>query len=949
MSEERSETLTVRREPEGDHAATESDYDAAESDPPIERGASLGRYVILDTLGEGGMGVVYSAYDPELDRRIAIKLLRNASSREGNARLLREARAMARLNHRNVATVHDVGTVDGSVFIAIEYLEGETLKEHLAAHTDSSRLDYREILRLFLTAAEGLAAAHEAGFIHRDFKPENVMLTADGRVVVLDFGLAAPPAEGTASGDSHSDTPFDGSSLTVTGTIMGTPAYMSPEQMAGKPVGPASDQFSFCVALFEGLHGERPFSGDNFADLYDNVSSGGPPTRPDTRDVPVWVQRAVDRGLQLNADDRFATMRELIAALRDDPSARRRRVLVPAVAVVGIGTLAAVGFLASPDAVDPCANATQDLAEIYGDAQREAIRALSTDAGPRLVDRLDDYAQQWAEARLVSCQANRIRQEETDELYDRRLVCLDERLNALESFVTRLVDSDEGDVPRALMLSSRLPAIGLCQIDAFVLADVRPPSDPELAAEVRDIRRQLTLTTRRSHLVGSVAAQEASVPLLERARASGYGPVVAEVLFAEAGTAEAKEADNARELTVEALLVAERHRHDRLVVKGLQALARIDGRAEKRDRAAEHLQRAAAVLGRMGNPEVLVLALLRARAEQAMRDYDIVAARGFLEEALAIRRANGTIDGIWSILDAAMLAEACLAQQDFECGRRNAEHALSTARTELGPLNPILAELNAVAGNASLATGDPEAALERYAEAAKRMAASNEGPFNRAALKNQTAQAHTMAGNLEAAEKEFVTGLELAASYFEPDHPNYLVLRTNFLEFLVERGRLDEACPQLADVRERVLVALDRQWASGRASHGLYGDCRYAAGDREGARAAYESATVLNDGEQGDQGYVMGLEGLARLELDGGNLEKAEALARRGTEVDLGVDGYGSGSSIMFALAEIVHAAGRPSEALELARNAQRAYDSTGCCPEALARVRAWIADHEAG
>ena len=155
MDDERSETLTLRRErsKHDDRAATEAGSESKEPEAQIDRGTSLGRYVILETLGEGGMGVVYAAYDPELDRRIAVKLLRHSTSAEGNARLLREARAMARLNHPNVATVHDVGTVDDSVFIAMEFLEGETLKEHLAAHTGAKRLDYTEVLRLFLAAA----------------------------------------------------------------------------------------------------------------------------------------------------------------------------------------------------------------------------------------------------------------------------------------------------------------------------------------------------------------------------------------------------------------------------------------------------------------------------------------------------------------------------------------------------------------------------------------------------------------------------------------------------------------------------------------------------------------------------------------------------------------------------------------------------------------------------
>lgn len=944
MDDERSETLTLRleRSKHDDHAATEAGSESKEPEAQIDRGTSLGRYVILDTLGEGGMGVVYAAYDPELDRRIAVKLLRHSTSTEGNARLLREARAMARLNHPNVATVHDVGTVDDSVFITMEFLEGETLKEHLAAHTGEKRLDYTEVLRLFLAAAEGLEAAHRAGFIHRDFKPENVMLTTDGRVVVVDFGLAVPPTEGTSSGDL-SDAPFDGSSLTATGTIMGTPAYMSPEQMSGKAVGPASDQFSFCVALFEGLFGERPYRGDNYVELFDNLSSGDRRAPPDNRDVPGWIQRAVDRGLQVSPDDRFATMADLIAALRHDPSVRRRRLLVPALATTVIGTLAAIGWYGAPEPVDPCADATAAISDVYADAQRDAIRAMGPDAGPRLVARLDRYAEHWAEARSKSCRANRVRYEETDELYDRRLVCLEERLYALESFIARLIEDGNGDVSSALVQSSRLPAVELCEIDTFVLADVPPPTDHEVAQEVRDIRRQLALELRRSRAVGRIAAKDRSIPLLERARATGYGPVIAEVLEDEARLAYLEGDPAAKELALQALLTAERHRHDRTVFTCLQLLARIETHLQRRDRAGEHLARAAAVLHRLGNPEALQLALLRSTAELAIRGYDTGRARKALEQALEIRRANGTYDDLWSVTDSAILAQACLAQRDFECGRTSANHALEIARAELGPLHPDLAELHVVAGNAALAGGDAKGALERYAEASERFEASDEGAYNRSSLSNQVAQAHIVAGDLEEAEREYEAGIDLARQ-LDPNEPNVIGLRCNYLEFLLERGRTEEACPQLEEFQRLARSALDRPWSFGRTSAALWGDCLHLDGDRQGAKAAYEQAIVLSEGDTTDHGYVMGWEGLARLALDAGDLEAAEENARRGTAVDVGKDMFGVGASVRFTLAEILDAAGRSDAAIRSAREAERAYGDTGCCPEALARTRSWLA-----
>src|SRR5262245_37690244 len=210
------------------------------------------------------MGVVYAAYDPELDRRVALKLLHAGGSVEARKRLLREAQAMARLAHPNVIAVHDVGTWGDEVFVAMEFVEGPTLAERVRDEEPG----WREVLDLYLQAGEGLAAAHVAGIVHRDFKPQNALVGRDGRVRVLDFGLARgtgalPPREAEEGPDSGAAPGLLVTPLTRSGSRMGTPAYMSPEQFEGLPADELSDQFSFCVALYEALYGERPFGGGN--------------------------------------------------------------------------------------------------------------------------------------------------------------------------------------------------------------------------------------------------------------------------------------------------------------------------------------------------------------------------------------------------------------------------------------------------------------------------------------------------------------------------------------------------------------------------------------------------------------------------------------------------------------------------------------------------------------
>ncbi|MBA2542205.1 MAG: serine/threonine protein kinase, partial [Deltaproteobacteria bacterium] len=236
-------------------------------DSELRRGATVGRFLVLGRLGAGGMGVVYAAYDPELDRRVALKLLRG-SSREDDvrARLLREAQAAARLSHPNVVSVFDIGVFEGRVYFAMEYVEGVTLAEWLRGDRA-----WPDIVEMFVQAGRGIAAAHEAGVIHRDFKPENVLVGRDGRARVVDFGLARAadgeptpvPALASSADPDETQPAMRGISdrLTRTGTLLGTPRFMAPEQFAGGEITPSTDQFGFCVALYSALYRTLPFRG----------------------------------------------------------------------------------------------------------------------------------------------------------------------------------------------------------------------------------------------------------------------------------------------------------------------------------------------------------------------------------------------------------------------------------------------------------------------------------------------------------------------------------------------------------------------------------------------------------------------------------------------------------------------------------------------------------------
>jgi len=344
----------VATTPDDDAPITENDI--ATPDPvALEPGARIGRYLILERVGSGSMGVVYGAYDPELDRKIALKLLRASEPGQDDvarARLLREAKAMARLAHPNVVVVHDVGVYGGRVFLAMEFLGGGTLRSWLASAPRSAR----EVLNVFVAAGRGLMAAHAAGLVHRDFKPENVLLDKEGRPRVVDFGLArdanvvdresggaTATAATMAALLSTSSFPGHLDTLTRTGAMVGTPAYMAPEQILAEPTSERTDQFSFCVALYEALYGERPFTGDSLLQLLHNVSRGNLVPVSEDNEVPAWIRRALVRGLRSEPRERWPSMAALMAALEDDPADRHRRWFLAGVAIAVVLATLLVG------------------------------------------------------------------------------------------------------------------------------------------------------------------------------------------------------------------------------------------------------------------------------------------------------------------------------------------------------------------------------------------------------------------------------------------------------------------------------------------------------------------------------------------------------------------------------------------------------------------------------
>ncbi|MEX1366936.1 MAG: serine/threonine-protein kinase [Nannocystaceae bacterium] len=461
--------------------ATDSDGDAWVRDrmreelfgtpAPVRR---VGRYVVERRIGRGGMGEVFVGRDEGLERRVALKMIKGPSDDRRRARFLREGRALAKLSHPNTVQVYEVGEHEDQLFIAMELVRGQTL----AAWAQPDR-SVDAITRAYLDAARGLAAAHAAGIVHRDFKPDNAMMGDDGRVRVLDFGLARRLDHDEGRTDPLPPTPGDTSgTLTSAGAWLGTPAYMAPEQHRGLPATVASDQFSLCVSLYEALQGSRPFEGADCRALLDAIERGA--LRPLRRSVPRRVRSVLRRGLAAAPEERFPTMDALIEALR--PRVRPLRIAGFALAV---GIVGGVGLRATPT---PCAafeaEAEGTIPGLWDDDARAEIRRSLHALGQPHVDaawevaeaRLGAWTAQLGRARRDACQSHQEREEDSAVLYDLRMACLQGHHDRLQVLLDELRGDPSPQWERIEQLGGALPSARECA-DARSLhrrAAVRP-------------------------------------------------------------------------------------------------------------------------------------------------------------------------------------------------------------------------------------------------------------------------------------------------------------------------------------------------------------------------------------------------------------------------------------------------------------------------------------------
>jgi len=783
------------------------DQQCAPSHSPDEilaPGAVVGRFIVHRRLGMGGAGVVYAAHDPELDRTIALKVLRRALAHRTDARVrfVREAQSLARLSHPNVISVHDVGAERGCVFIAMEWIDGQTFGDWVAA----SKRSWREIVAVLVKAGRGLAAAHAAGLVHRDFKPANLLVGLDGRVVVTDFGLARTYVEaGSGLETRPAERPPRGSALTepVTyqGIPLGTPAYMAPEQRDGQPADPRSDQFSFCVTLHEALFGVHPFRNPpaSHSSQLPSPSARADPSsgrtneprhvaRPpvEARRVPAWLERIAQRGLARRSEDRFPDMDSLLSVLAREPVRRRHRwqlgLAAAALALVG-GGLAVVYATATGPLEIRCADVRQQISAVWNPSVAAEVKAAFAGTGrpharwsaARITERLDGYAKQWADLRRATCLAT-ANSEQSADLRDRRMVCLSRRIAEIRTLLDLFVHRASGElVDGAQEMVANLAPISSCVDAAALFAQVALPDQPVQRARVlalqervdrADLERQ---AGRLQMAVDGARAVLAAEPTLD------YAPLAAEAGRVLGRSLEdLNRASEARDALVHAKGLAERSGDIRLDADIMLDLLAVIGLREKR--AGEGHLLAQLAEGALERPELrhdetMHARLLETLGKIAWQEGRTDQAVDLERQALAIRRRilppiSGGVASAEENLATALATDGRNTE-----ARNHYQDALAIRRRLLGDAHPLTAAVHLNLGVMDAEEGNAADARREYLVA---LSVLQREPMSRGHLLvlNNLGNLEKALGNFGQARAYLESLLALREKQLGPDHPD---------------------------------------------------------------------------------------------------------------------------------------------------------------------------------
>ena len=681
----------------------------------------FGRYTLIRRLGEGGMGTVWSAYDDTLDRRVAIKVVSGVHrSERSRDRMLREAKALARVNHPNVVQVFEVGELEQGLFVAMEYVVGDSLRQWLTGERQ-----FHEVLAMFLQAARGLAAVHEAKLVHRDFKPDNVMIGDDGRVRLVDFGIAkqeaGPELEAVAlPEDARAEISID--RITRTGEFIGTPMYMSPEQLRGLSVDARSDQFGFCVSLFRAAYHTLPFPGEKLGALAQNVFLGNTVDPPRPPGVPAGLRAILLRGLAVDPDARWPSMDALIQALeRSLPRPGRQRRIA-----MGVATVAVLGGVAwASRAREPgCDGGPEQLAPLWNPARADALRSAFADADAETTfdhveGALGRFVQTWLGQHRDACMAHR-RGEQSAPLLDRRMACLERRRRELGALLAEFDQFDVGLVRAAPDAVSRLASPEQCGDLERLAEDGGPAPRPEDAARIDAARAELERARAQERAGRAPRARETLEAVRAEVLAIDHPPLLFDfyLLLADLDRFDGRLAQSQAALeTAFKLAVVHGLEHGASDVSvGMVALV---GAEQGRFADVDAWVRVAdAWLERIGDPPLSRVTLLEAQAAIDERANRLEQARTRLEEALAMLAGEDHHEALRSL--AISHNELGLVLHRLHQWRE-AEAALRQSREEwielLGPDHPITTDAFNNLGSLFLDENRPDAAEAAFREA----------------------------------------------------------------------------------------------------------------------------------------------------------------------------------------------------------------------------------------
>lgn len=990
----------------------------------LSRGDILGRYVVLDRLGAGAMGQVYTAFDPELDRKVAVKLLHGGHRGPGTAgttRLLREAQALAKLNHPSVVTVHDVGRTDlgggrgKSVWIAMELVDGLTLTKWLAAQPR----EWTEILDVLAAVAVGLAAAHDNELVHRDVKPDNVMIGNDGRVRVMDFGLA----RGTTSSDSPDpDTriPKDSADefasglasqrhldvvVTRAGATPGTPAYMSPEQISGMPPDARSDQFSYCVMLWEALYGERPFLGASLPELADKIAKNDPTPSADARRVPRWLSSVIRRGLAVDPNQRWPSLPALLEGIeRGRRGTRRRRagLIVGGIAVLGAGVLG--GWMLQDNArVAACEAHAATLDEIWNDDARARVAASLHASGAgnaettvtKVMPWLDDHARKWKAARTEACVEKDDGGIWTEQRTERSLWCLGEHERRFAAIVERLQTADTETVTRAVRAASNPSGVEACRDVEAIDRLPTPPTDQRQAAiEVGRARS----TAEALKAVGRYDdALATSRQALDRALEVGWTPLVhdlrvlvGEMLHITGDTASAESVLEA------AYFGAMSERGHDVALRAAFVLILIANDQARYDDAERWSKHARLLLYEIGGPQPLRQMMLlnriattqensgdyRAAVESYRQALELVETTlgdghpevgdalgnlaqalhtiGQEEEAIALHTRALTITEavlgpdhphVANILN--NLANVRLATGDARQAATLLERCVEIHQAALGPAHPRLATCLSNLANTHRARGDnaQAATLHERALAIREAAYGPDHPEVAQSLNNLGIVRKSM-GDLEGATAMYRRAIEVWTAVGGPEHPQLAAPMTNLGNLRARAGAYEEAQSLHARAIEIWTKALGPDHPHIASATNNLADAHRLAGDLVRARELYDEALALRERTLGPEHPMVSspLVGLIEIALEQGRNAEVIALAERVIARLEDTDAHPTLlAAARFALARaLVATGGDPTRAKGLATlAAETARQRPDSAEVSLDAIEGWMAEHD--